>query len=133
MAECAMDAGLDTAANFISQYGITEFEPFAIFDKHLDCIRVRTRDCSILEERKSRFITLLYSAHAEVRTCVGFTLKGIRNLFEKAGLPLTGVIALADVMDAVAKNYPHALVSEVQNEFATIMPLSVELDEPEAA
>jgi hypothetical protein len=80
---------------FIKEFGAEEFKPLAYYDKHLDCIRVRIRDCSVIEEKLSKIFTVLRASHTDYQTYVGFNIKGVRYLFEQLGLKPEGVFALA--------------------------------------
>ena len=94
------------------------FSPFAYYDKHLDCIRVQILDCSITEERLSKFITFLRPTYPlSGQPYVGFTIKGIRHLFDKIGNPLEGVHSLTAIIDMTVKAFPHAAVKKVRDEF----------------
>lgn len=116
---------------------IPEFQPFAYYDKHLDCIRVQILDCSVTEERVNKFFTILKPNHLEISPeLVGFNIKGISHLFHDLDLPLTGVVSLTSIIDAIVKKYPEESVDGVartvktQNEFDNI---EVNFDLPEAA
>lgn len=106
---------------FISEFGADEFNPFAHYDKHLDCIRVRIRDCSVVEERLSRIFTVHKAAHADYELSVGFTIKGVRHLFESLGLPAEGVFKLVDIINGIVRVYPDTFVKRVQEEFGGII------------
>jgi len=124
----------DEAIEFISHYGADEFTPYAYYDKHLDCIRVRIRDCSTIETRKSRIFTLLRAAHADSELRVGFVIKGVRHLFEELNIPHDGVVKLADIMNQIIKVYPDTVVKLIREEFMqAVDSLEVEMDLDEAA
>lgn len=113
--------------NYMSE-NLKEFSPFAYYDKHLDCIRVQIRDCSVTEERLSKFITFLRPTHGSKDAYVGFTLKGIRHLFEENDWPLEGVKLLTEIIDMVIKAVPHSAVKKVRDEFTgQIEELEVDL------
>jgi hypothetical protein len=119
---------------FIKEFGAGEFKPFAYYDRHLDCIRVRIRDCSVIEQKLSKIFTVLRAAHADYEVSVGFTIKGIRHLFESIGLPSEGVFALAHIIDQIVRVYPDAFVRRVQEEFGSIIEreqiqVEVEIDD----
>ena len=48
---------------FMAENLSEDFQPFAYFDKHMDCIRVKIRDCSVTEVRLSRMFTVLKPNH----------------------------------------------------------------------
>ena len=118
-------------------HDIPEFKPFAYYDKHLDCIRVQIRDCSVTEERVNRIFTVLKPNHSEVGAqYVGFNIKGIRHLFNQIGLPLHGVISLTDIFDGIVQQFPEATVLNVIRSVQTTeeyLSLEVEFDEAQAA
>lgn len=100
------------------------FNPFAYFDKHLDCIRVRIFDCSVTEVRLSRFFTVLrpnHGMHARTGKNVGFTIKGIAHIFNVLGIPLSGIRDLTEILDKIVKLYPDTAVKLVSEEFSQIL------------
>jgi hypothetical protein len=101
-----------SAKEFIQAFG-RDFAPFAYWDKHLDCIRVQIRDCSVTEERLNRFFTVLVPNHADTAHYVGFTVKGVRHLFEEVKLPLAGLVPLVEILDRIMKIYPDMAVKSV--------------------
>lgn len=103
---------------------LKEFVPFAYFDNHMDCIRVKIMDCSVTEIRLSSIFTVLrpnHGHHAKTGRNVGFTIKGIAHLFDKLGLPLSGVRDLTEILDAIVKVYPDAAVKRVTEEFMLVL------------
>ncbi len=110
------------------------FQPCAYFDKHLDCIRVQLRDCSFTEIRLNRVFTIYQANHVKNVEYIGFSIKGIRHLFEELKLPKPkeGPIHLAEIMDAMIKADPEAFSDLIQREFADRLNLEVE-DLQEAA
>jgi hypothetical protein len=112
------------------------FKPFAYFDKHMDCIRVLIRDVSVTEVRMGKFITLLKENHRTPFSTehVGFTIKGVAHLFHEAGLTVSGVRGLEEILDAIVKAVPHAAVKKVAEEFSPVLraeEIKVSFDEPE--
>jgi hypothetical protein len=111
---------------------IAEFRPVAYFDKHMDCIRVITHDRSVTEHRINEFFTVYETNH---RTnfdpkYVGFTIKGVKQLFHEAGIPLDGTRKLVDIIDRLVKHRPGSAMSAmVDIIFAQVAPgdLSVHL------
>lgn len=121
--------------NFIRQHGAKEFRPFAFYDKHLDCIRVRIKDCSVIEERVNKFFTLLKPTHAKAPAYVGFNIKGIRHLLDTCGLPTSGAVKIADIINVIVKFYPDYVAQQIKEEFLHLVDalnLQVEV-EPVAA
>ncbi|MEO0943674.1 MAG: hypothetical protein AAFY06_02380 [Pseudomonadota bacterium] len=85
-----------------------DFKPRAVFDVHLDCIRVLTRDTSVCEVRIDEFITI-FRDNAPLPgspTYVGFSLKGVNHLLNEFGFDLHASYKLADIMDAIVRNRP---------------------------
>ena len=98
---------LDQATEFIKTNATATFCPFAYYDKHLDCIRVRIKDCSMIETRMNHIFTIVTDLHSpEQKDPVGFNIKGIRYLFEELSLPKAGVIRLTSIIDKIVKIYP---------------------------
>lgn len=118
---------------------IAAFAPVAYYDKHMDCIRVLTHDRSVTEVRVDRTFTLHQCNHqgALDPKYVGFTMKGVRHIFEEVGLPKEGVLRLAEIIDAIVKYRPGSSMSVVADLVFTSNgaagDLSVNLDEQDAA
>lgn len=100
---------------------LAEFKPFAYYDKHLDCIRVQIRDCSVLEERKNRIFTVLRANHAKSGTLVGFNIKGVRHLFEQLGLDRQTCYQVADLMNLIVRLYPEESTKRIADEFSDVL------------
>jgi len=93
---------------------IPVFKPVAYYDKHLDCIRVKIRDCSVTEERVNRIFTVLKPNNCDVSSpYVGFNIKGIRHLFNQLKIPLTGIVRLVDIIDGIVKQFPEGTILSV--------------------
>lgn len=90
------------------------FVPVAYYDKHMDCIRVLTRDRSVTEHRLDGFFTVYECNHRGKfdPQYIGFAIKGVRHLFERIGLPLEGVYKLAELIDRVVRHQPGSTMSE---------------------
>jgi len=99
----------------------TGFEPFAYYDKHLDCIRVQIIDCSFKEVRKNKLITILSSNHTNRSQLAGFNIKGVRYIFESMGMDLAGVHSLVEVIDNMVKHFPDSAVKHVKDQFRPIL------------
>jgi hypothetical protein len=94
------------------------FRPYAYFDKHLDCVRVKLLDCSVTEERKNRFVTVLKPNHgAGSGGNVGFMIKGIAHICNEAKIPLGAALTLIQVLDALIRCFPDAASKGVVEEF----------------
>lgn len=90
-----------------------EFRPCAFFDERLDCIRVVTRDCSVLEERINAYVTVLidnYYPEPGRKQYVGFTIKGARHFCKQSGLALAAPMKLSQVIDALIASSPDVVV-----------------------
>lgn len=92
-----------------------KFVPVAYFDKHMDCIRVITHDRSVTEHRFDHVFTLHECNNRGPfdPQYVGFTIKGIRNLFSEAGLSLDGPYKLAELIDKLVSHQPGSTMSEM--------------------
>lgn len=80
------------------------FSPYAIYDKQLDCIRIRLRDCSVTEERFHEAITVLFDNHKEEgqTELAGLTIKGVHHFLGT----MTGVQLVTKVLDTVLGQLP---------------------------
>lgn len=45
-----MSKQIEDLMSFMETIEYKEFVPFAYYDKHLDCIRVQIKDCSVIEK-----------------------------------------------------------------------------------
>jgi hypothetical protein len=123
----------DDAINLPDGVKIAEFRPIAYFDRNMDCIRVLTHDCSVTEHRISEFFTVF---EPNYRTdfspkYVGFTIKGVKQLFHDAGIPFDGTHKLVDIIDKLVKYRPGSTLSAmIDLIFTQIRPgdLSINLD-----
>jgi hypothetical protein len=86
-----------------------EFRPRAVFDTRLDCIRVITRDCSVMETRVNELLTVLEANYPRGRKCVGFTIKGADHLCHQYKLD-TSAVKITAVLDAVLAACPGVVV-----------------------
>ena len=89
--------------------GSSEFRPRALLDTRLDCIRVITRDCSVMETRVNELLTVLEANYPRGRKCVGFTIKGAEHLCHKYHLD-TSAVKITAVLDAVLEACPGVVV-----------------------
>lgn len=90
-----------------------QFRPGAFFDDRLDCIRVITRDCSVMETRINTYLTVLeanYAKDDDAPPFVGFTLKGARHFCHSTGLSLNAPIRASELLDAIVKFFPDTLM-----------------------
>lgn len=98
-----------------------KFRPCAFFDDRLDCIRIIARDCSVLETRVNRFITVLednYYPESGQRRYVGFTIKGARHFCQEHNLDLSAPIQMSALLDAVLAGFPDVAVELFVNAIA---------------
>ncbi len=112
---------------------LTQFQPYAYYDKHMDCIRVKILNCSVTETRMSKMFTLLKSNgdSALAGSHVGFTIKGVAHLFASLGLSLNGVHNVANILNEIVKKMPHSVVKKVAEEFVPVVKrknLTVDFD-----
>lgn len=107
---------------------LKKFRSCAYFDKHLDCIRVQVKDCSFTEIRINGIFTVYQANHTDRSEYMGFSIKGIRHLFETHHLPMAkeGPFMLAEIIDAVVKANPTLFSDLIQREFAGMLDMEVE-------
>jgi hypothetical protein len=88
------------------------FRPCAYFDDSLDCIRVITRDCSILETRINQYMTVLEDNYekADDQKYVGFTVKGARHFCQEHGFDLSVPVNIGKVLDQIFASSPEPAV-----------------------
>ncbi|MBI2504907.1 MAG: hypothetical protein HYW07_16945 [Candidatus Latescibacteria bacterium] len=109
---------------FIEAHKPAPFRPIAYYDKHLDCIRVELRACSVTEHRCGQFFTLLEdnNPEADQTRFIGFTIKGVWHLFAELGLPLTGVQEVVAILNALLEKYTQEL-APAEKGLAEIRPI----------
>jgi hypothetical protein len=90
----------------------TKFRPCAYFDEPLDCVRVIARDCSFLETRINKYITVLEDnyAEAEEKRYVGFTVKGARHFCQEHGIDLSVPVDMSRLLDVLLASFPEPAV-----------------------
>jgi len=90
----------------------TKFRPCAFFDERLDCIRVIARDCSVLETRINKHMTLLEDNYSdsEEKRYVGFTVKGARHFCQEHHIDLSTPVDISKVLDAILASFPEPAV-----------------------
>ena len=98
----------DVTVTFPESVSFDTFRPIAYYDKHMDCIRVVTHDRSVTEHRINDFFTIHECNHSGAfdPQYVGFTIKGVRHLFNEYGLPLDRVYRLAELIDRLVRAWP---------------------------
>ncbi|MCZ6804862.1 MAG: hypothetical protein O7D86_13285 [Proteobacteria bacterium] len=104
----------------MGKYANAKFRPFAYYDKHLDCIRVVTRDCSVCESRIDHIFTILEDNYPKTDQYkyVGFTIKGVRHLLQNIGIIGGPHIAVTKILDSIVNSYPEGTVDLVVNTIA---------------
>jgi hypothetical protein len=98
-----------------------KFRPCAFFDDRLDCIRVIARDCSVLETRINKFITVLednYCEESGEKRYVGFTVKGARHFCQEHAFDLSTPIEMTALLDAILDSFPEVAVELFINAIA---------------
>jgi hypothetical protein len=99
-----------------------EFRPCAYFDEALDCIRVISRDCSVMETRVSPLLTVLEDNYANPskgrELYVGFTIKGVRHFCQQHGIDLNVPVKLTELLDKILEESPEPFVRMAVNEVA---------------
>ncbi len=90
----------------------TKFRPCAYFDERLDCIRVIARDCSVLETRINKYMTILEDNYEESgeKRYVGFTVKGARHFCKEHAIDLSAPVDISRVLDAILASFPEPAV-----------------------
>jgi len=85
-----------------------DFKPIAYYDKHMDCIRVELRDCSVTEVRIDPTLTLLRDndPSAAQHPMSGVMIKGIKHLFKSWGLQLEGIHLVTDIVNRLLADLP---------------------------
>jgi len=109
------------------------FQPSAHYDRHMDCIRIILRDCSMCERRLNGVLTIIEDNYpnSNQSSFAGLTIKGIKHLFSELGIPVGGVVHLTAVLDEIAKKYPEIIEdNEVKSIRRTIVDLDFNVEVP---
>lgn len=91
------------------------FVPHAVFDVHLDCIRVLIRDASVTEVRIDEDLTV-YRDNFPVNfgsEYVGFTLKGVNHLLHELGMEFDRAYKVSEILDAIVKQRPASTMAVI--------------------
>ena len=98
--------------NLVRSSAIGDFRPCAVFDEHLDCIRVVTKDCSTTEIRVNGLLTVLEDNYpvSDTDQLVGFTIKGARHFCQENGFSLSTPIKVAAILDVIMAKSPDPVV-----------------------
>jgi len=105
----AVEQEMPDLAAFLHE-NLSEFQPFAYYDKHMDCIRVQIRDCSFYENRVNKYVTELFPLNEEEGNgLIGFNIKGVRYMIAEllndevhSNVP----ISIATFVDVMVKQIP---------------------------
>jgi hypothetical protein len=111
-----------------------QFRPGAFFDDRLDCIRVITKDCSVLETRINTSLTVLEDNYADgsgASPYVGFTIKGARHFCHENGISLDAPIQMSALLDAILKAFPGPMVEMFVNAIARPLVRSKKIEQVE--
>lgn len=98
-----------------------KFRPCAYFDDRLDCIRVLSRDCSVLETRINEVLTILednYYPESGQERYVGFTIKGARHFCQQHNLSTSTAVDISELLDALLATFPEPAVQVFVDLFA---------------
>jgi hypothetical protein len=130
----AEEITVQVRAGFASAAG--QFRPGAFFDERLDCIRVITRDCSVMETRINEYITILepnYARENDPAPYVGFTIKGARLFCDETGLSLDAPIRVSELLHAILRFFPDALMEAFVNGVLRPLLKTGQIEEVEVA
>jgi len=76
---------------FVAEH-LGKFKPHAYFNKHLDCVHVEFQDCTQVEVRINRFISIGVNRNRYgLEKLAGFSINGIAYFFNHFGLPPRGI------------------------------------------
>lgn len=91
------------------------FQPCAVFDVHLDCIRVLTRNASVREVRIDADLTVFRENFPSGfgSSIVGFSLKGVNHLMHELGFDSGRAYKLSELLDAIVKKRPTTTMSVI--------------------
>jgi len=113
----------NTLGSFLQSHPVESFRPLAYYDKQLDCIRVEIRDCSVTEIRLDYVFTILEDNYPEPdqEKYVGFTIKGVRHLFARLGIPLEGVLRITDLLAQIVAKCPQEVMTAALAQFEPML------------
>ena len=80
----------------------------AYYDKHMDCIRIELRDCSITEERINEVLTILrdnYPGPGQ-NDRAGLMIKGVKHFFVQWGVRMEGVVLVTQILNQLLVQLP---------------------------
>lgn len=125
--------------DLLSQFPLAKFSPLAYYDKHLDCIRVVIRECSVTEHRLTAAVTVLEDNYPDdgQQQYVGFVIKGVQHLFDANQVPVDGVMRVTEILNLLARATPEPLVDVVLKPYRSLLDVlretELEVDFAEAA
>lgn len=99
---------------------LPKFRACAYYDDRLDCIRVVARDCSVLETRINKVLTVLEDNYYEEsgKRYVGFTVKGARHFCNEHGMNTSMPVSITKLLDALLATFPEPEVQMFVDLFA---------------
>jgi hypothetical protein len=87
-----------------------KFQPYVIYDEHLDSIRVLTADCSVTEVSVTDILVVLERNHMEegdaMPSYAGFHIDGARWFCKENGLPISGIVKVSDILQKLSSVDP---------------------------
>jgi hypothetical protein len=88
---------------------VAPFKPVAYYDKHMDCIRIELRDCSITEERINSVLTVLHDNYPGPGQDdrAGLMLKGMKHFFSTWGMEMDGIVLVTTILNQLLEKLPH--------------------------
>lgn len=106
------------------------FKQRAYYDKHLDCIRVVIRECSVCEHRLTAIMTVLEDNYPEPgqQPFVGFVIKGVEHLFKELGLPLEGVLPFIELFNKMAELHGDELTERVLEPYQGLLQVLKDIE-----
>jgi len=97
-----------TLEETLKEWPISSFRPVAYYDKHMDCIRIELRDCSMTEERINPVLTVLHDNYPgpgqDARA--GLMIKGITHFFSKWEMTMEGVVFVTELLNQLLEQLP---------------------------
>ncbi len=111
-------------------YPLSPFKQRAYYDKHLDCIRVVIRECSVCEHRLTAIMTVLEDNYPEPgqQPFVGFVIKGVEHLFKELELSLEGVLPFIELFDKLAELHGDELTERVLEPYQGLLQVLKDIE-----
>jgi len=116
--------------DLLTAFPPSPFKQRAYYDKHLDCIRVVIRECSLCEHRLTAIMTVLEDNYPEPgqQPFVGFVIKGVEHLFESLQLPLEGVLPFIELFDRMAALHGAELTATVLEPYQGLLQVLKDIE-----